>query len=635
MSGVDTRRRVAAANRWREQYNPLRNLTIARAVSMFEAAQRGEYADLQWTYRFIERRDADLMALIERRGNALLQMDWNIRQVDEASAAARGIPFDPDLAERQAGELRAAYERVDNIYEAIEHLALAVFREYAICQFQAGDQAALPGRADRIECLNPWNILRDGQEGDWYWNPEAKQTGVSGLAGSGQKIDPRYAIIREWPRPLNEIAILKFIRSNLSQKDWDGFVEIYGIPGVLVTMPENIPQGKEGDYKTAAEDVAEGKSGALPAGASAVVMDQPRGVNPFRDHLQYLTEKLVLAGTGGLLTMLSAPGSGTLAGSAHTEAFDIVARGEARKIGELFQRQFDRPILDAMFPGRPRLAYFDLAANEEQDVGAIIGHAVSIAQAGGRMDWSELSEKTGYTITAAPPAPQPAPGFPLANRSVSAFDVPTAAEIRAAITGTIPATDRRIKSRAYVQILQRNPRETPLVIVRYWEFGRRLTDNKPGRVVSDDRFSIHDRGDLTNLLVLLKDFARFAHVTLSEPPSTVAVNSDGTRPLTSDLRPLTSSERVAEALSAAGQDALAEAMQRDLKPVAERLATVLAEQDPDALYAGLAQLRRDLPALLKQLAADPAAAGVLEGILSAALLNGWAEAAVSHQEALQ
>ena len=407
---VDTARKLRQANRWRDQYNPLRSLTIARAVSMFEAAQRGEYADLQWTYRFIERRDADLIALIERRVNVIVQMDWAIKTVDEKSAAARGIPFDPDLAENQARELRAAYEKIGNLYQAIEHLAMAVFREFAVAQFQRGDKAARPGDADHIECLNSWNIVRDGMVGDWFWNPDAKQTGSSGLQAT-DRIDPAFCLIREWPRPLDEIALLKFIRSNLSQKDWDGFVEIYGLPGWLVIMPQSVPAGKEADYKAAAEAVAEGNSGALPAGSDAKCADQPRGSNPFRDHLQYLTEKLVLAGTGGMLTMLSAPGSGTLAGGAHAEAFDIVARGEARKISEVFQRQFDRVILDARFAGKPRLAYFALAANEEQDVGEILDHAVKIVAAGGQVDFAELSEKTGYKIT---PAPAPASPFPVA-----------------------------------------------------------------------------------------------------------------------------------------------------------------------------------------------------------------------------
>lgn len=394
---------VEQFDRWRQQFNPLRNLTIARAVTLFEAAQRGEFADIQWAYRFIERRDEDLIALVERRVNALIQLDWTIKQVDEASAERHGIAVDDVLAAEQAQALLTAYNRIDNLYEAIEHLEMAAFREYSVCQLQQGDKAALPGDATHIECLNHWNIARDGMMGAWYWNAGAKQT-TTGSLGEENRIDPQYCVIREWPRPLDEIALLKFIRSNLSRKNWDAFVEIYGIPGWIVIMPQTVPAGKETEYLAAARSIAEGRPGALPFGSDAKCADQPRGVNPFRDAMQHLTEKLVLAGTGGLLTMLSQSGSGTLAGSAHMEAFDIVARGEARKISEILQAQFDARVLDRLFPGKPRLAYFDLAANEEQDVGEILDHAVKIAQAGGQPDWSQISEKTGYTITPKPPA---------------------------------------------------------------------------------------------------------------------------------------------------------------------------------------------------------------------------------------
>ena len=408
--GISQQLLIANANRYRDQYNPLRSLTITQVVSLLEAGQRGEYADLQWTYRAIERRDEDLIALIERRTGALLQLDWNIKIIDKRRAAERGIAYDANLAEEQAATLRSAYERIENLYEAIECLSMAAFREFGIAQFADGDAVALPGVATKIIPIDPWNILRDGLYGDWYWNPEAKASTARSMPADN-KLDPRYFLTRTWPRPLDEIGLIKYVRANLSQKDWDAFIEIYGIPGWIIIGPPNIPAGKEDEYKAAAEAAAQGMSGYLPNGADAKCADQPRGTSPFQVRLEYLTQKLVLAGTGGLLTMLTAPGSGTLAGSAHQEAFDLIARSEARKISEIFQRQFDKVVLSASHPGRPRLAYFDLASNEEQDVGEIIGHAVAIKQAGGQMDLAELSEKTGYTITAAP-VPSPFPGGP-------------------------------------------------------------------------------------------------------------------------------------------------------------------------------------------------------------------------------
>ncbi|MCS6248684.1 MAG: hypothetical protein H2173_14515, partial [Opitutus sp.] len=51
-------RQLKVAAKWRAQFNPLRSLTFQRAVSLLEEGERGAYAELQWTYRFIEKREA-------------------------------------------------------------------------------------------------------------------------------------------------------------------------------------------------------------------------------------------------------------------------------------------------------------------------------------------------------------------------------------------------------------------------------------------------------------------------------------------------------------------------------------------------------------------------------------------------
>ena len=392
----ETARIVENANRWREQYNPLRGLTFPIAVSWMEQCQRGIFADFQWACHFIERRDADLYAIIERRCGMLTQMDWDIKTV-ERRFKQRGMQYDSVLASEQQAALRGSYDRFENLYEAIEHLAMASFWGYAPVQYIASGELL-----KRLNCLDPWNVCRDGAYGDWYWNPEAFNREARSLP-SENRLDLNAYVFRTQRRMINEIALIKYLRQNLSAKDWDAFLEIYGVPGWIVIMPQNVPAGKESEYEDAASAVAAGRSGALPFGSDAKCADAPRGVVPFRDHLEYWSQRLVLAGTGGLLTMLSAPGSGTLAGGAHWEAFQIIARSEARKISELLQRSIDKHILSEAFKGQPALAYFELAANEEQDVGDILDHAIKIYQAGGQVDWTQISEKTGYKVSQAAP----------------------------------------------------------------------------------------------------------------------------------------------------------------------------------------------------------------------------------------
>lgn len=396
-SAVDLTRRLKAINKWREGFNPTVGLTLSRARALVEDYGRGQFADLMWTFGApftgIECADPDLLALIERRTSKVLEMDWSIKIVPEGK---RGPAFDEALATKQEAVLRAAYERIDNLYEAIEAMCMASFRGFAHAEKWRDARGVY-----HLEVVEPWNVVRDGFNGAWKYNPEASVASFGSLPEENLMRPERF-VSRVVSRPINRFALVKFIRQNLSEKDWDAFIEIYGIPGGVVTMPPGVPIGKEAEYQEAAKQVAEGGSGAIPHGATYTANDGPRGNNPFRDRLDYLTEKLVLAGTGGLLTMLSMPtGIGSGASDNHDEAFTTIAKGEARKINEAFQRQIDAEILAANFPGQPVLAYFALGLEEETDAGQIVQDVVALNGAGYVVSAAQVREKTGYEVEGA------------------------------------------------------------------------------------------------------------------------------------------------------------------------------------------------------------------------------------------
>lgn len=400
--GLSQASQVKRANRWRENYNPLRSLVLSRVVNLLEDGERGQYADLQWLFRFIEKRDPVLRAIVKRRRAALAKLDWEIKVVAELPEGAS-----EEQAAAQKQTLRAAYDFIDNLREAIGFLALAEFRGFAHVQKHYAD-----GGVRHLECLPQWNWVRDGLNGDWFYNAEANNVGVEYLANKEEAIiDRADFLIREEDMPINEIAAICFVRKNLSQKDWDAFVEIFGIPGCIVIGPPNVPVEKESDYQSAAESVAEGASGYLPNGSDAKFPGEVRGVNPFKEHLDQQNSDLVLAGTGGKLTMLNeATGLGSGNASAHDDGFDDLAIEEAGVISEIFQKQFDAAVLAEHHAGEPVLAYFELCAKDEEDLDKLADRVLKFSQAGYEMDDEQLSEKTGYELEKIeqPPA---SPGF--------------------------------------------------------------------------------------------------------------------------------------------------------------------------------------------------------------------------------
>ena len=402
---------VTAANRWRENYNPLRGLTMRRVVELLELSQRGDTAYCQWTYRKIERAYYLLSALITRCEAPLLGFDWEIKTKEDLPDGAT-----PEMADAQAKALKEAYNRIDNLKAAVAHLHLAHFRGYAHLQ----KHRDADGQVYHLEPLHQWCVCRDGLDGNWFWNPDSRSSSAplmflgANFCIGRENLPLEDFIIVEEPRPIDEIALVNFVRANLAEKDWDGFVEIYAIPGGVVTMPPNVPQGKEHDYEEAAQRVAEGGSGAIPNGSSYKANDHPRGVDPFTPRLNRLDMELVLAATGGKLTMLAESGSGTLAGGAHQDTFDEIAGGRAATISEEFQRQFDAEILAAQFPGQPALAYWQLSAKAEVNIDGLVTNVVALSTAGKKAETAWLEEKTGYQLE---DEPTPAPGAPNPNRN--------------------------------------------------------------------------------------------------------------------------------------------------------------------------------------------------------------------------
>ena len=82
--------------------------------------------------------------------------------------------------------------------------------------------------------------------------------------------------------------------------------------------------------------------------------------------------QITLLGTGGLLTK---SGSGTLAGNAHQEAFNQVAKADAVMVAEALQRDIDAPMLAAAFPGWPVEAVFELKTDEVSGMAGVVGVA--------------------------------------------------------------------------------------------------------------------------------------------------------------------------------------------------------------------------------------------------------------------
>jgi len=439
--GITTEELVRRSNYWRDNYNPLRGLTIAHLLALFEQAERGAFAEIQLTLRKAEKRFPVLKGFLEKLLSSVEELDGKVRIKEQLPAGAT-----TELAETQRRFLQSRYDLLKNFKTSIAQLVLADLRGYAVLQkhrYPPGSQGssssssssslaapehsaggpslAAPERSaggsslppvEELYWLEPWCWARDGFYGDFYYN-ENSQFGV-GLGSCqatlgeacrvGSEQLPRTDfVIRESEAPLYEIALIAFVNWLMGRKDYAAFVEIFGLPNAVVILPPNIPPGMEMEYQAAAEKVARGVSGALPAGSDAKFPGQgARGASPYEAFCGAQEKDLVLAGTAGHLTMLALPtGIGKGASEEQDEAWRKIAVAKAMRISDTLQRDFDAPELAAEFPGAPVCVGFVLGIKDAEDVGELLDNVVKVEGAGLRVDAAEISERSGLKLTRA------------------------------------------------------------------------------------------------------------------------------------------------------------------------------------------------------------------------------------------
>ncbi|MBR5591976.1 MAG: DUF935 family protein [Kiritimatiellae bacterium] len=380
---------------WFEGFNPLRGLTHQQALNVFDMARRGCDVRLQWIYQNIEEADPTLMVCAERRGSALVDLDWTIRK----RPAGRVIGYDEGLAAEQAKLLEQAYGQAEdvNLFPAIEHLSSGFFRGHAHLQpHYTADGLGLKG----FDCLNAWNLSRDVTSGRWYWNPEAKE--VMDVARECEVIPPGEVVHLVRPRHIDYPAMMIYLRSALGEKLWGQLLERYGIPPVIVVMPDTVDPNQVEQFAQSAQGIYEGSVGALPYGSSVHYASEARGVNPFKEFLQHQQELIVLMATGGMLTSLTgATGIGQGASDAHEKTWRTIVRRDAGLIATVLNRTVTDALLDRAFPGKPHLARFDFETRAAPTPAEIFDCAGKAVVAGYKVEKAELEERTGYRLIEA------------------------------------------------------------------------------------------------------------------------------------------------------------------------------------------------------------------------------------------
>ena len=378
--------------------NPLWNITSQQAQAIFDLARSGNYAQLEYLYNEIENSSPVFTVCVTRRASALSELDWKVVRSDERL----NRNADAGLVKEQIECIETAIARIDNLPEAMEHFALAPFRGFSVASVWRGAD----GMPTHLECLDHWNVCRDLRNGKWLWNPGAVSfmnptLGKCDLA----EIPPEDSVSIIRKRQIDWPAIKIYLREAIGERDWGRFLETYGLPPVVITMPEYTSEEDQSAYVEAAAALYEGRNGVVPYGSQVNYASDSRGVNPFSEFIEHQVKSFVLLATGGTLTSLAeATGIGSGASETQMDVWRQIVRADVRIVSNAINKQLCEQIIRSQrdFKGKPVLAEFKLDTEPRMTAKEAVEMASSLSSAGFEMDAEELSQLTGLKIRKKP-----------------------------------------------------------------------------------------------------------------------------------------------------------------------------------------------------------------------------------------
>lgn len=385
----------------RSHLNPLRSLTMARPIALLEMSMRGYYADLTWLYAHLEKREHIMASLVERRQSTLGQCIWS---VDLTEKAAKDDSLQA-IAHKQQEFVQELFANIDNLKEAWKWLGMARFRGYAHLEKHYSKST---GETKHLEPVPQWFWCRNWPSLKWQFNPSALNT------NRGEPIDSDDFVVREVPASLGELAVFDYIRKALCIKDWGTFASTFGIPNIFLECldKERYPTEQEmASWQTRLKNYVSNGRGVLPPGVKANMFGGGSSENtPFPGLVDYLDKMLVLAGTGGKLTMLSdATGIGQGATPAHEKVWEEIAAEEGNEIAEILHRSIAEVRLKEEFPDEDIHVRFTIKRRGQVDQAAGADLLGKLKTAGWDVNEEEAEKLTGLDLTKSEPVEQSDP----------------------------------------------------------------------------------------------------------------------------------------------------------------------------------------------------------------------------------
>lgn len=377
--------------------SPTRFLTESQANDLIDFARNGSQPRLQRIYEEMEKSDEIIISGKRLRISAITEKPWRIVPKDESNPS-----------EHQIAWLEETFNDIDNLRTAIERLALANFRGYAALNpvYEDDDKTLLKS----LDPIPNQNLVYNAKYGKWLWNENGNdvtagiadeitdyEDGIPYIGGLPAIPDDEIVIMTD-ETPIDRALLVLWLRAETANHDYGHFIQNFGIPPVILTLPEYIQEGQEEAYFESVEAMVKGGSGVVPFGTEIHYASEARGTDPFAPFIKEMQRQMARLITGSSLLIIPESGTGTLAGTAQAEAFDRIVRRDLTLIAETINKQLVNKLIQRKFNEKPN-AIFEFEIERKKTDEEIFDLAKKAREAGYELDVKQLEADTACSIS--------------------------------------------------------------------------------------------------------------------------------------------------------------------------------------------------------------------------------------------
>lgn len=366
-----------------------RTITPTELKRLLDSADEGDISAMHALFFEMEEQDGHIFAEMQKRRNAILTLEWSIKNAKNATPAE----------ESQAEFIRDYLENLSSVDSFLLDLSDGIgpgFSAQAIT-WDYQDGKLLPIKfawepqshfkydiqTNQFKLLTPDNF--DGEplwEDAWIVHRHKVKSGAQARSG------------------LFRTLVWIFALKNFSVLDFAEFLELYGLPIRIGKYPEGTTQANRRILLNALSSIGHNAAGIMPESMNVELISAALGSeDPYLamiDLCEKWISKIILGGT--LTSQADGKTSTNALGNVHNEVRHDILISDAKQIAQTITMQLIGPVLQKNFSNVDlnRLPYFEFDTREKKDLSLVVqtfDQARNIAP----IKADEFYEQTGFS----------------------------------------------------------------------------------------------------------------------------------------------------------------------------------------------------------------------------------------------